>query len=260
MSLPKLQDWQDTKQILHDAIQIVLRARLINRDPMPNSLQYSTLPTHFGATSGELAFGGVLEFHYVSGDIVYRRNGDSIFAVDINGKSQTEAFEQVFEAFGEAGLDLEPTRDKITGLTPFELDLEQAFEYADVQWRMYTVLGMLKGRMVGGQTPIALWPHGFDLSTLWFPGKMDEHNEPHMNFGFSPGTPEVGQPYIYFYAYPLPEKLPDGLPDIVTWNTAWSTPGGVIEYDKFCDERQPEIALLDILTDIYNLVAPMIGS
>lgn len=257
MSLPKLQDWLETKQILHDALQIVLRARLIDRAPLPNSMQYSTVPTQFGATSGELTFGGVLELHYGSGDLVYRRNGDAVFAIDINGKSQTEVFDHVFAAFAEAKLNLQPTRDKIVGKTPFTLDLMQASQYAEVQWRMYITLSMLKGRIVGPQTPVALWPHGFDISTLWFPDVMDEHNESHINFGFSPGTPEVGQPYVYFYAWPLPEKLPEGLPDIVTWNTSWSTPGGMIEYDKFSNERQPEIVVSDILTDIYNRVAPM---
>ena len=258
MSLPKLQDWFDTKQILHDALQIVLRARLIDRAPLPNSLQYGTVPTHFGATSGDLVFGGVLELHYGSGDLVYRRDGEALFAIDINGKSQTEVFDLVFASFADAGLDLNPTRDKIVGNTPFALDFSQASHYAEVQWRMYTALCMLKGRIAGPQTPVALWPHGFDISTLWFPKVMDEQNEPHINFGFSPGTAEFSQPYIYFYAWPLPETLPEGLPDIVTWNTAWSTPGGMITYDKFYNERQPEIVISDILTDIHKLVAPML--
>jgi hypothetical protein len=260
MSLPKLQEWQRTKQVLHDALQIVLRASLIDRDPQPNDLQYSTVPTHFGATSGELTFGGVLELHYVSGDLVYRRDGEPVFAVDINGKSQTEVFDHVFKAFAEAGLDLDPTRDKITGLAPFVLDLDQASGYAALQWHMYMTLSMLKGRLYGPQTPVALWPHGFDLSTLWFPGAMDEQNEPHINFGFSPGTPDVGQPYVYFYTWPVPDQLPDGLPEMMTWNTAWSTPGGLLEYEKFRDERQPELVVVELLTDIYQLVAPLLTS
>ena len=108
------------------------------------------------------------------------------------------------------------------------------------------------------KTPIALWSHGFDLSTLWFVDGMDEHKDSQMNFGFSPGTPDVGQPYFYFYAYPVPDGVHEKLPDVITWNTAWSTPGGVLEYEKFAGESDPEGFVLDVLTAVYQTTSPML--
>ena len=110
----------------------------------------------------------------------------------------------MFDAFEQVVHKLDPDRKKVTETTPFQPDSDQAKTYAQVMWRMFGTLARLKAHMYGPQTPIALWPHGFDLSTIWFVDGMEERYDPHINFGFSPGTPDVGQPYFYFYAWPVP--------------------------------------------------------
>ena len=254
MSLPELSNWDDTKTALHQAMQVLRSARLLGVDPMPVELEYSTIPIPEGATTGKLSFGGELQLDYTQGAIVYvDKNGNEAFKFALNGHTQTSLFDTVFQAFADAGTPLEPSRSKITESTPFNLDLGQAQTYAQVQWQMYLILSAVKGRMLGPQTPVALWPHGFDLSTIWFAEGMDEHNDPQMNFGFSPGTPDIGQPYFYVYAFPLPEGFSDALPDIFNWNTSWSTPGGYIRYDQFATADDAEGVIANALISAYQI-------
>jgi hypothetical protein len=258
MTLPDLSNWDATKTALHQSLQALRSTRLLGVDPMPSDLHYGTLPTPSGATTGPLRFGGELRLDYVRAAAVYERDGAEVFAVGLDCYNQTSFFDAVFAAFKAAGHNLQPNHDKVTETTAFNFDKGQASTYAALQWRMYSVLSRLKGRMYGPQTPIALWPHGFDLSTIWFADGMDEHQDPQINFGFSPGTPDVGQPYFYFYAWPVPDGLSERMPSIVTWNSNWSTPGGVIRYDQFAGADDPDGLVLDTLTQVYNTASAMV--
>ena len=260
MSLPALSNWDDTKTALHQAMQVLRSTRLLGVDSMPNDLHYSTLPTRTGASTGPLRFGGVLRLDYASGAIVYEREEQEVFVVELKGQNQTSLFDDVFSEFEKAGHTLAPNRDKITETAPFKLDLDQARTYATVQRRMFQVLAEVKSHMFGAQTPLVLWPHGFDLSTIWFAEGMDEHNDPQINFGFSPGTPDVGQPYFYFYAWPLPDGLSDQLRPTLEWNTDWGTPGAVLAYDKFASEADPEAVATDILIQSYHTASSLVKS
>ena len=253
MSLPD--NWHATKTALHQSMQVLRSTRLLGVDPMPSDLHYSAIPTAYGATSGPMSFGGELRFDYARAAYIYHKDGADVFTVSLDGQNQTSLFDAVFAEFEKAGHKFDPNRKKVTETETFAIDKAAAVIYAEVQWRMYGVLGQLKGRMYGPQTPIALWPHGFDLSTLWYVDGMDEHKDPHINFGFSPGTPDVGQPYFYFYAWPAPDGLGDKVPDAITWNAEWGTPGGVLKYEQFANQSDPDGMVLDIMTACYRVAS-----
>lgn len=257
MTLPSLSNWDDTRTALHQALQPLRSARLLSVDPLPSELEYSTQPTMTGATTGPLHFGGALSLDYTQGAVIYEQDGQQVFGVELKGHNQTSLFDAVFAEFAKAGHKLEPNRGKVTETTPFQLDLDQANAYAEVQFRMFNVLAALKANMYGPQTPIVLWPHGFDLSTIWFVDGMDERKNPQVCFGFSPGTPDVGQPYFYFYAWPVPAGLSAKIHPTQSWNSDWSTPGAVLTYDKFANAAQPEAVVTDILVQSYHLASSM---
>jgi hypothetical protein len=231
---------------------------LPNVAPLPNYLAHSSWPTPAGATTGPLDFGGALDFDYVMATFTYRRDGVEIFSVPLKGHSQTSLAEAVFAAFSEAGHNFEPRRDSITSHDSFMLDPVDARAYARIQWRMTQVLAQVKAHMFGPQSPLVLWTHGFDLSTLWFVQGMNEAEDPQINFGFSPGTPDVGQPYLYFYAWPLPEGLRETLPELVHWHTSWSNPGGIIRYEDFANAPDPEALVTPVLVDVYRTASVLL--
>lgn len=251
--------WQTTKDALHAAKQVLRSTRLLGVTELPNELHYGALPERRGATTGPLQFGGELRLDYGRAEVVYENEGVEVFAVPLEGHTQTTLFDAVFEAFTDAGHALEPNRSKVVGSTPLAPDKKMAADYATVQWRMYEALARAKGRLLGSQTPIILWPHGFDLSSIWFPAGTNEMADPHVNIGFSPGTEDIGEPYVYFYAWPSPEGLPDVLPTGWEWQTEWGTPGGVMRYSTFADLPDPESTVATALSEVYRVVAPMLS-
>ena len=257
MRLPNLSDWEDTRNSLHQALRILSVTRVVDIDPLPNELQYSTIPTATGATTGVLKSGGELSLDFVQATIMYRRDGTDIFSVDLQGHNQKSLAETVFIEFDNVGITITPNWSKVEATTPFGVDKDQAQAFSEMMWRMLTSLARLKGRLYGGQTPLVLWAHGFDLSTLWFLDGMDEQQDPHINFGFSPGTSDVGQPYTYCYAWPVPEGLENRLPANVIWNAAWSTPGCILPYDRFATEDNPEGIVTDTLLEVYRVASEM---
>jgi hypothetical protein len=252
MPLPRISNWDSTRTQLHQAVHILRAVRLPNVATLPNYLAHSTWPTLSGASSGPLDFGGVLDFDYINARFVYHRDGVEVFSIPLAGYHQTSLAEAVFAAFAQAGHRFEPRRDNISHTDPFMLDPVDARAYAEIQWRMAGVLARVKSHMFGIQSPLVVWSHGFDLSSVWFARGMDESKDPHLNMGFSPGTPDVGQPYFYFYTHPAVDGLREAMPDSVSWQTGWSAPGGAIKYEHFADAPDPEMVVLPTLVDIYR--------
>jgi hypothetical protein len=101
-------------------------------------------------------------------------------------------------------------------------------------------------------TPLVVWPHGFDLSFLWFRGNdLDEHSQPHMNFGFSPGSEGFPRPYLYSYAWPALSDLTSRplLAPARWFNGSWK--GAVVDYDSLTDDK-PEAQIEALAHEIFQ--------
>jgi uncharacterized protein DUF5996 len=113
--------------------------------------------------------------------------------------------------------------------------------------------------LLGGLSPMIVWPHGFDLSFLWFARGFTETQDPHLNVGFSPGSAGFPRPYVYVYAYPIPKGLLDvKLPEPAHWNTAGWT-GLVIDYDALAGLPNHEIVLEQTLGTIFASIEPLMS-
>ena len=258
MPLPSLTEWHDMKDTLHQAMQTIGQVRLTGVDALPNSMQYGVYPMPYGATTGKLKYGGTFHFDFGAGKYIYEKDGNEVFEVALADHTPVSAFKAVFTALSEQGHALEPNWGKVTATDPIQYHAEHAEKFAEMQWWAHSVLARLKTWMFGAQSPIILWSHGFDLSTLWFVGGMDEHNDPHINFGWSPGTPDVGQPYFYFYAYPASDGLAGQLPDGIHWHTEWSTPGGMIKYEQFVGAEDPSEYVFNLLYAAYKSASTLL--
>lgn len=241
MTLPELTDWEATRTGLHQAAQVLAAVQVAGCDPLPNGLRYGLLSTPSGLKTRDLQAGVRLTLDYAEQRIRYDERQFSLV-----GQTRQSLAEAIFAALpGEPpALESSPV---------FEIDTAQAAAYARVQWQMHTALALLKAMFIGMQTPLVVWAHGFDLSTLWFMGaSLDEERDQHVNFGFSPGTPDVGQPYVYFYVSPVMEGLV--VPSLIQWHTAWATPGGIIPYDVLRSLDDPVGAILEDFGQIYEQV------
>jgi hypothetical protein len=231
--LPALPDWSATKNTLHLASQVISALRKTAQPPLPNHLHHSLTPTPNGVTTGPLPQIGMFSLDFTTGTIHHLQNGQSIDSYMAQGQSQASLFEAIAEHLHDMDYDIAlPTPDFSTDTLTF--DPSHGATFATVLRTMYTTLAWTKSHFYGFQTPVVQWSHGFDLSTIWFPDGEDEDSDPHMNFGFSPGTADHPEPYLYVYAYPTQTALRDALPEGFNWETSWGTHGASLALLRPC--------------------------
>jgi hypothetical protein len=261
MALPALANWDSTRVGLHQAAQVVGAIRRVDAAPLPNWLQLALEVVPDGVTSGELApsIGGELVLNFAQQAIIYTCPADKVYTIPLEGHTQVLLLDAVLAAMDEAGHPVQPDRSKITGQEQLNVHPEASREYNQVLYSIYTGIARFRGRLFGGMSRMVVWPHGFDLSFLWFPQGLDESKDPHMNFGFSPGSPGFPRPYIYAYAHPIPEGMFDvKLPAPARWTTeSWK--GVVIDYDALAADINPEWKLEQMLLEIHSAISQLMG-
>ncbi|HEX2906108.1 MAG TPA: DUF5996 family protein, partial [Phototrophicaceae bacterium] len=136
--------------------------------------------------------------------------------------------------------------------TALNVDVQLAADYVGVQYRLFTALARFRARLLGGLSPIVLWPHNFDFSFLLFANPEMSEAGRHAAFGFEPRSPGLERPYIYAYVRPTPDGLTgQPLPPLARWQTEGWT-GAVIQYDDLRQHAEPELALETHLLVIYT--------
>jgi hypothetical protein len=149
-------------------------------------------------------------------------------------------------------------RGDFTDETPLELVPQLAADYAQALYRIFTATARFRARLVGPMTPVVLWPEHFDLSFLWFATDKATEGNPHLNFGFAPYSEGLPRPYLYSYAFPLPADFnAPKLPSLARWHTTGWT-GVVVSYDELANLADPEAAIEETFTDIYEILSPVL--
>lgn len=247
------------KSTLHQASKVLLTARLLGSSPLPNGLRHSLLPTlgEAALTTGILSFGGELRLNFMNPSIHHVQNGETVFDIPLDGHTQKSLFHAVYGEYARMGLSLIADEAYITEDTPFEFTSKATHSLYEAMMTIYGWIASVKARFLGFQTPLVWWTHGFDLSCLWFARGMDEHTDPHLNIGFSPGTPDVGEPYLYVYVYPSLSALEQYLPEGMTWTTQWSAPGAYLRYSQIITSADPAERVMSTVWSIYKTVNGM---
>lgn len=244
MSLPPLPDWQPTKTALHRAAQVISAVREAVVDPLPNHLHHSLTPTRDGATTRDLPRLGALTVNYRTGKLVHTHNGAVLATHTLHGATQAGLWAAVADTVNEMlpGVAL-PSPGDLTDET-LTFDPAHGAAFATVHGWAFDVIARTRAHALGFQTPLVQWAHGFDLSTLIFAQGSVEEQDPHVNLGFSPGTPGHPAPYLYIYAYPEQAALREALPAGWAWQAGWNTPGGLLAYDKLGDATGDNLTAL----------------
>lgn len=259
MPLPDLFNWQPTRDSLHRASQVISAVRAEVTPPLPNALRLSLSVIPEGLSTGPLPFGGDLALDFTDLSVVYRQPGETSVRLSLKGHSQWSLAGAVMGLLAEEGHDVSLNRDKLADQSPLHIDAHTAEDYADALYAIFTAAARFRARLFGPQSPVVVWPHGFDLSFLWFAGTgSDEHRDRHMNFGFSPGSPGFERPYLYAYASPNPDGLTDvPLPLLAHVNTqGWN--GIVVYYDDIVNTNDSEAVIEELYGEIYGAVSPLL--
>ena len=167
--------------------------------------------------------------------------------------SRTDALLAALEARGHV---FTPRRADLADEAPLEIDPRLSADYSRVLYQIFTATARFRARLNGPMTPIVVWPEHFDLSFLWFASAQATERFPHMNFGFAPFSDDIARPYLYAYAYPMPEGFERlRLPPLARWHTeGWK--GVVVPYDDVVRQSDPDTVIEDIFMAIYKLLSP----
>lgn len=257
MALPALSDWDSTRSGLHQAAQVLGGIRKAVAAPLPNYAHLGLFVTPTGLTTGKLPEGDQLLLDFTTQVITYICPVNTHNPVALAGHTQMTLTDAVIEAMTNAGHGVQPDRAKITGTQLFEINPALAQDYAPALHSIFSAMARFRARLLGSMSPMIIWPHGFDLSSLWFARGSVEGKDPHLNIGFSPGSPGFPRPYIYIYAHPMPVGMSEvELPEPAYWtHERWT--GIVIDYDYLAAQSDHEAVLEGMLGSIFAAVAPL---
>jgi hypothetical protein len=272
---------------IHQAVAIFGPLNNAVRSPQRNFLHLPLHPTPDGLASGLYPGGGQARLDFKQGTLHYEHPQSGSFTFVLSDYTQLGLFQALLTqmrqdelaAFFTAAGDAEPVKFLIDTINADEsktvflsldeiahddekllFDTDVIGAYADVQYQVFTGLARFRARLEGHLSPIVVWPEHFDISTLWFKTpEMDEH-QAHMNFGFTPYTPDqYDMPYLYSYAYPFPDDFePFDLPEPAAWNLdGWT--GIVVTYDKLMEHQHLADFVETIASAIYRRLYPMLA-
>lgn len=264
MEFPELNDWQPTRQAIHDAAMILNVLQVGSIDPMPYALQYSLRFTETGLSTYQMPFGGTLDLdlHWVPGLLHIKFDDADDVSYPLDGYSQVTMLEAVLGTLSENGFEPAYNADHVQNDAPFAVQTKLISDFGRAMDHIYTIFARVRARFSGYMTPQVVFAHHLDLSCLVFrhPDKLDEHGDSHINIGFSAGDDMISMPYIYLYGWgPGIDYPTDGfdLPDGATWETE-AFKGVRIDYATILGLQRPartlENMVAEVATGLYNLL------
>jgi hypothetical protein len=258
MPLPALSNWDTTRTALHQAAQVVGAVRAAMAAPEPNWAHLGLRVLPEGLTTGVLPAIGELVLDFRTLTILYKPTNQHQVGFALAQHSQISLADAVENTLNAMGHSNALKRDKITGDTVFDVDADTAADYARVLFLLHEILQSFRESLPGEKSRLVVWPHGFDMSFLWFASELTSEQAPHMAFGFSPYSAGLERPYLYTYPYPVPDGLTDlVLPDQTSWHKdGWT--GTITPYDALIDEPDPVAAIEALLRHLFTQVSPLL--
>lgn len=252
--LDALSQWEPTRNTLHAISGVLSALRKAYTDPQPLALHLSLYIIPAGLSTGGTSAGRFV-LNFANATLEYYKPNRTVVWLPLS-RYATSA-DLMGALLGEITADMPDASVPVISapeITPLYVQDEQIKAYGQTLQMIYTAISRVRGRLLGTMTPIVVWSHGFDVSTLWFKGSELDEDQPHINIGFSPGSAGFPRPYVYVYAYPMPdgfETLP--LPSLARWYTdTWK--GAVIDYDALLTQKDLLPTLETQLTEIFDLL------
>jgi hypothetical protein len=251
LTLLRVDQWEQTRDTLHQAAQVLSAVRVGSVPPLPNALRHSLTVTSYGVRTTPLAWGGELRLKF-TGTLEYVEQQEVRWQLALEQYTQTTLLEEVLRRLREQGQSVVPYTAAIQQTTPLLLNRESGRVLAYTLDRIYTGMARFRARLNGTLTPLVLWSHHFDVSFLYFGQGQDEQHDPHLNCGFALHSEGFAQPYFYLYAYPQPAGLSTiTLPSPAYWYAEhWQ--GVVLDYAPLADSPMLEGVVEQKLSEIFE--------
>ncbi len=253
-----LADWQPTRDTVHGYAQVLGAVRgessprqkySGHRSLLVAALGLSTTPIPSGPQTFELLLD--LAGHRLAISTSHGR----VWEHRLRGQSQAAFLDEVTGALAALGISANLDPNQFGKAAAGVYDVAAVERFWEALSQIDQVMKRFKGELRDETSPVQLWPHHMDLTTLWFSGRRvpgHENDKPpiadeQMNFGFSTGDAGIREPYFYITAYPLPAGLAATPPAAgAQWHTeGWQ--GAVMLYSNLVGAPDAEERLLAFL-------------
>lgn len=259
MALPDLtHNWPTTRHALHQAAQLLGAIRAAVAPPQINYLHLGLRVLPGRLTTGSLGAIGEWQLNLRTQTLHWYPLDREPVTLPTRGVTQRTLTDTAINVLAHAGYRLDLDRARLGGEDSLEPNPATAAAYGDALTAIFSLFERLRATLPGAKTPLVVWPHGFDLSFLWFRKQVGTEEAPHLSFGFSPASAGLDRPYFYAYAHPVPPGLTDApLPEPARWHTAGWT-GVVLPYDDVAPREDAEAAILGILREVFEQMSSQV--
>jgi hypothetical protein len=201
MPLPTLTDWEPTRDALHQAALVISAIKKLGVQRDEHFFHHLAMQANpHGLTSGITTF-GVFSLDFTAQAVSYQPSSGQKNRIPLAGHNQKTLLDALLRTVRESGFTVEVDRSQLNQQTPFDINPEWASGYAHILFTMVTALNQARVSLPPQSTNVVVFPHHFDASFLWFNGEAKSEQQPHVNFGFSPGDSTINRPYFYAYAW-----------------------------------------------------------
>lgn len=257
---PSLQKagWQDTRDTIHGYAKVL---GMIRKSLSPRQ-------KHWWHVSLRIEAGGLTTTSIPSGDtsfeiildlpihkLIINTVDGKKWETNLQGQPASQLCLEMVSALNAMGIHPDIDCKLLSDWPASNYDISVAKEIWQSLSQLDAILKQFKEELPGETSPSQLWPHHFDLSMVWFSGRLvpgidpaDEENAAEqMNFGFSFGDQAIKEPYFYITAYPWQNGLLTAhLPEGATWHTE-SFSGAMMKYDTLVSSKTPKDTLFNFL-------------
>jgi len=263
-----LDDWQLTRDTTILYAQLLGKVRRSLTPPQKHWWHISLRAAASGLTTTPIPVAGFtieMLLDFTAHKLVISTSRGEQWHQPLRGQSAANFTETTLAALAQLGVEPEIDRDQFSDTTPGSYDVGMVERYWHAFSQVDALFKQFKGELRQESSPVQLWPHHFDLSIVWFSGRLvpgvdpadEEHADEQMNFGFSTGDEGIPDPYFYITAYPMPDGLLDTrLPEDAAWHTEGFT-GAVLMYEALVNADAPGQKLLTFLRSVHQAGAKL---
>jgi hypothetical protein len=250
-----LAEWRDTRDTIHHYSQVLGAVRRSLMPPQKHWWHISLRAAAVGLTTTPIPAGGMtfeMLLDLTTHELGISTSEGDWWDMSLRGQSVHQFYRDTLEALRTLGIQIEIDSKKFEDRERRTYDTIAVEDYWQALSQIDILLKQFKGELRQETSPVQLWPHHFDLSLVWFSGRLvpgQDPNDPEnadeqMGFGFSTGDEGIREPYFYVTAYPWPEGLEaTELPPGAYWNTdGWN--GAVLPYAELVGAPDADNKLL----------------
>ncbi len=216
----------------HYAVQWLARAARAYIPPQPDDGHTSLRWDRDTLTTQPFKDGARLSLHIADLTLALHDASGAAQAMSLAGRTDREACAWLGERLAAHGLDAKA----LDAPAPYEIPAHAlagdvrydtagsadalamlAAWYADANLLLQRLQRQLTDRKLA-PSPVACWPHHFDLAILVTLPKPNPEQTGYVGAGLSPGDDYYDEPYFYVSIYPKPAALP-ALPPLAHWHT-----------------------------------------